>query len=283
MSIDVSQEEQQILDSIKIPVRPKALLTVSEEAEKEEPKFQVISQAIAEDVSISSAVLNIVNSAAFRRSNSISSIDQALNLLGLKRVLAIVNAVAVRNAVKTDVDLEEFWNLASCVAHASVVIAKELKRSHYGDDAYTLGLFHTAGVPIMMNRFEGYAEFYQRGEQEGWTLSIAKEKAEYNTTHATIAALMARQWGLPDSLTNAIYNQHYADGIFEDLSMSETTQSLIGILKMARHLCHAYMDTGLGDDEWLQVESQVFDFFKVSEDKWHAISDAVISALKEQN
>jgi len=283
MSIEVSPEEQKILDSIEIPVRPKALLAVSEEAEKSEPNFQVIVHAISGDVSISSAVLKVVNSAAFRRANAISSIDQALNMLGLKRVLAVVNAVAVRNAAKTDVNLEEFWNFASTVAHASVVIAKELKRAHFGDDVYTLGLFHTAGVPIMMNHFPSYAEFYQKGEQEGWTLSIDKEKATFNTTHTTIGALMAKQWGLPESIVSAIYNLHYADGVFDDLTMSETAQSFIGILKMARHLSRDYMQANCGEDEWLQVENQIFKFFKISEDKWLSIRDAVNTALSEQD
>ena len=135
----------------------------------------------------------------------------------------------------------------------------------------------------MMNRFDTYAAFYQKGEREGWTLSIEQEKIAYKTTNTTIGALMAQQWGLPESLTNAIYNLHYADGVFDDSSMSQTTQSLIGILKMARYLSHVHLDTGLGEDEWLQVESQVFSFFKLSDDKWLSIKDTVLTALNEQD
>jgi hypothetical protein len=88
---------------------------------------------------------------------------------------------------------------------------------------------------------------------------------------------------LPNSITNAIYNIHYADGIFDDSSMSETTQSLIGILKMARHLCHEYQEINCESDDWAQVESQVFGFFKISEDKWLIIKDAVIKGLSQGN
>lgn len=283
MLIEIEPQEQEILKSVKIPVRPKVLLTVSEEAKKEEPSFSIISHAIAEDVSISSAILKMVNSAAFSRPSPISSIDQALNMLGLKRVLAIVNAVAVRNASQSNADLEEFWNLASNVAHASVIISKQLKRSFLGDDAYTLGLFHTAGVPIMIARFKNYTDFYHQSEKKGWTLSIDREKEAFHTTHSSIGALMAQEWCLPNSITNAIYNIHYADGIFDDSSMSETTQSLIGILKMARHLCHEYQEINCESDDWVQVESQVFGFLKISEDKWLVIRDAVINGLRQGN
>lgn len=281
MSIKVSATEKKILDNIKIPVRPKALLTVSEEVEKAEPSFPVIAKTISEDVSISSAMLKVVNSAAFRRASAISSIDQALNMLGLKRVLAVVNAVAVQNAVKADVDLEPFWNYASCVAQASVLICKELKRAHFGDDAYTLGLFHTTGVPIMMNTFPGYSDFYKNGEEEGWIMAIDQEKNRFNTTHTTIGALMALQWRLPSSLVNAIYYQHYVDGVFDDASMSQTTQSLLGILKMARSISHKFLNTGVGEEEWHHVENQVFKFFKIDEDTWLSIRGNVMAVLSE--
>ena len=94
---------------------------------------------------------------------------------------------------------------------------------------------------------------------------------------------MAKQWGLPESIVSAIYNLHYADGVFDDLTMSETAQSFIGILKMARHLSRDYMQANCGEDEWLQVENQIFKFFKISEDKWLSIRDAVNTALSEQD
>ena len=281
MSIKVSAAEKKILDNIKIPVRPKVLLKVSEEADKAEPSFPVIAKTISEDVGISSAVLKVVNSAAFRRASAISSIDQALNILGLQRVLAVVNAVAVQNAVKVDVDLEPFWNFASCVAQASVLICKELKRAHFGDDAYTLGLFHTIGVPIMMNTFSGYEDFYRSGEEEGWILTIDQEKTRYNTAHTTIGALLALQWRLPSAIVNAIYYLHYSDDVFDDAAMSQTTQALLGILKMARRISHKFLNTGLGEEEWHHVENQVFRCFKIDEDTWLSIRDNVIAVLSE--
>ncbi len=77
----------------------------------------------------------------------------------------------------------------------------------------------------MMARFKSYVDFYHKAEKEGWTLSIDREKEAFRTTHSSIGALMAQEWSLPDSITNAIYNIHYADGVFDDLSMSETLRA----------------------------------------------------------
>lgn len=84
MAISITAKEKQILAKVNIPPRPQALMTITGEAKKTEPNIKVIADAIAEDAAISAAVLQVVNSAAFRRAKSISSIQQAVMTLGIK-------------------------------------------------------------------------------------------------------------------------------------------------------------------------------------------------------
>lgn len=114
--------------SSSLPPRPKILLAVTQEAEKTNANLTVIAKLIAEDVSISAAVLKIINSPAFRRPTAISSIDQAINLLGLKRVMSIVNTVAVREAIKTKYNLEDFWQYGAAVGTAGAFVAQYCKK-----------------------------------------------------------------------------------------------------------------------------------------------------------
>ena len=65
MPIEITDAEKKILASITIPPRPEVLLKLSAEAKKPEPNVSVIAHAITEDISISAAVLQVVNSAAF--------------------------------------------------------------------------------------------------------------------------------------------------------------------------------------------------------------------------
>lgn len=282
MTVEIEATERAILDRIELPPRPKALLTINEEAKQAEPRFAVISHAIVEDVSISAAVLKVVNSPAFRRPNPISAIDQALNMLGLKRVMSIVNAVSIRNATKSNVDLEEFWEFGSTVANASVLIAKQRKKMALMDDAYTLGLFHDAGVPVMITQFPDYYEFFQGAEQEGWTLSINKEKEQYGTTHTTLGALMAQEWSLPDHIVNAIYNLHYADGIFESGDLDDASLDLLAILKCAREIARMHLKQTSGNAEWLQVDSQVLEHMDMDDGEFADLCDAVIDSLTQE-
>lgn len=282
MAVQIAPQEQAILDSVEIPPRPKALMTVNEECKKDDPSFPNIVNAITEDVSISAAVLKVVNSAAFRRPNPISSIDQALNMLGLKRVLSIVNAVSVRNAINTDVDLESFWEYCSAVAHASVLVCKQLKMQALTDDAYTLGLFHAAGVPLLMSHFADYSEFFKSVENGNWNQLINQEQDRYHTTHTTIGALMAQDWSLPESIVDAIYNVHYVDGIFSGDELQEDTLKLLAILKLSRHLAFMYQHPDRDDEEWQDVEVQVCEFLDLDEGLFADIQADILPVLTEE-
>ena len=96
MAITITAEEKKILQSVTIPPRPQALLTVAAEAKQAEPSIPVIAKAINSDIAISSAILQVCNSAAFRRTREITSIDQAVMVLGLKRIIPLVKAVALK-------------------------------------------------------------------------------------------------------------------------------------------------------------------------------------------
>ncbi|CBL43735.1 Predicted signal transduction protein [gamma proteobacterium HdN1] len=281
MTIEIEQKERDILNGITLPPRPKALIAITEESRKPNANLAVIARAIASDVSISAAVLKVVNSAAFRRPAPITAIDAAVNLLGIKRVLAIVNAVAVRGAIKTKVDLEHFWQYGAAVANACVLTCKLLKKSGLMDDAYTIGLFHDAGIPVMIAKFADFHAFYTEAEQEGWTLSIDKEREKYGTTHSTIGAILAQEWTLPEPLVNAIYNLHYADGIFDSGDLDKTALDLLAVLKCGREFARQLLRDGSSDAEWVQVEEQVLAHLDLDEDRYSDLQNEVLSQLRE--
>ena len=87
MSISLTDKEKAILRSVSIPPRPEALIKFSEETKKSEPNISRVSEILQNDVGICAAILQVVNSSAFRRAKEIESIDQAIMILGLKRLI----------------------------------------------------------------------------------------------------------------------------------------------------------------------------------------------------
>ncbi len=265
MAIVITEQEKKILANVKIPPRPKALVTINEEMKKPEPSIQVIADTISEDPSISASVLFIVNSAAYRRQNVITSIHQAVMTLGIKRVFPLVKAVALKNSLPENHLLTTFWDTASLVASACSMYVRLLERPELVDNAYMMGLFHNAGVPVMLQAFDGYDLILHKGINEGWEDICEMEQKQFNTSHALLGAVLAKQWKLSTPMVDVIYYFHEVDGIFESGELSNLGLFLLCVLKLARSSVEGVLKNNPDTPEWLLVREQVLEYLEIDE------------------
>ncbi len=283
MSINITAAERQIIGSVTIPPRPEALLKVAAEAKKEEPEVPVIAKAISSDIGLSSAVLQVVNSAAFRRMREVESIDQAVMLLGLQRIIPLVKAVALRSSMQDSAKLSSFWKRSESIATASVAVAKALKKPGLVDQAYMLGLFHGAGVPIMFQHFRDYAGFLEMAERDGWDNYLEEEINRYQTSHSTIGAILAEKWVLPQEMIDVIYHLHEVDGLYSSGELSEESLDLLSVLKIARNAVHFIEFGDYDSQEWENVGDALQDYLGLSDADLDDIRSKTIEALEAEN
>ncbi|MCE2571329.1 HDOD domain-containing protein [Motilimonas eburnea] len=255
MAINITEQERALLKTISIPPRPEVLLTVSEEARKPEPNVAVIAKAVSSDVGIASAVLQVVNSAAFRRAKEIESIQQAVMMLGLKRIIPLVKAVALKSSMSNHPLLDDFWQQATTIAQACSGVAKLLGKEELIDNAYMLGLFHMSGVPVMMLGFEQYPDLYQQVDDLGWPELTEQEHKTFGTAHTTLGALLSQQWLLPKALVEIIYYQQDAAGFYQSKELPGVALDLLTILKIARHVAMKSCQS-----EWLTVQEPIAEY-----------------------
>jgi len=281
MTIAVTQKEREILSKVSIPPRPQALLTIAQEAKKEEPNVRVLSNAICEDAAISAAVLQVVNSAAFARDKQIASIQQAVMTLGIKRIFPLVKAVALKSALPESPALVQFWKSSSLVASACTMFCERLEKSELSDNAYMLGLFHNAGVPIMLQSFDNYQEILTKGIEEGWQDIVELEREQFGTSHTTLGALLAQQWKLPKSMIEVIYYCHDIDGIFESDELNHIGLYLLSILKLARSAADGVLNDNPNTPEWELVELPISELLDISLEHLIELREGVIKKLSD--
>jgi HD-like signal output (HDOD) protein len=266
MTIEITVAEKAILRDVTIPPRPEALLKISSEGKKEQPDMSIISQAISEDVGISSSVLQIVNSAAFRRVNKIQSIKQAVMTLGIKRLLPLIKSVALKSSMGESERLASFWDHASKIATVASFAAELLQKPALKDHAYMLGLFHNAGVPIMMLKYADYNEVLTLANTNGWNNVADLERQKYQTTHTVVGALLGQKWNLPAVMNDVIYYQFDVEDLYESGELSKTGLDLLSLLKLSRYVVD-YARTGHTENtEWAQVEDAILNHFNLSEE-----------------
>ncbi|WP_339482720.1 HDOD domain-containing protein [Pseudomonas sivasensis] len=272
MSQELSAEQiQQALQGISVPPQPQIMVDLQMEQYMPDPDLEVIARLISQDPGLSGALLKIVNSPYYGLSNKIASIQRAVNLLGSRSIINLINAQSIRGEMSDDtiVTLNRFWDTAQDVAMTCLTLAKRTG-SQTVDEAYALGLFHDCGVPLMLKRFPNYMTVLEQAYANAGPdcRVVDTENNAFNTNHAVVGYYTAKSWRLPEHVTDAIANHHNALVVFSDeSSRNPQVKNLLAILKMAEHICSSYRVLGNQsvDHEWNAIGPLVLDYVGLSD------------------
>jgi HD-like signal output (HDOD) protein len=265
------------LKGFAIPPRPQVLISLSDEMSKEEPDLKLIARQVGSDVGLSGAVLKTVNSPFFGLTKKISSVTQAVSLLGLKSVESLVTSIMLRASIGGDNrTLEHFWDSAERAAGIAAHIAASLPHGPR-DDAYSFGLFHNAAIPILSQRYPDYLKTLQFAGENGERSITEIEDERHAVNHATLGYLIAKAWFLPPSICEGIL-RHHDPTVFNDRDgISPQALTLIAITYLAEHFNdetlllgdHSQWDSmsekvlnhlGFQDGEYLNLKEEIAGF-----------------------
>lgn len=265
MSIDLDTKQiEKILQGISIPPQPQIMVDLQMEQFDPNPDIKRIANLIAQDVGLSGTMLKIVNSAAYGLANHITSVQQAVMLLGIKSVVNIVNGISIRGELSdTDiVALNSFWDTSMDIAVVSQSVAKQIGMPA-PEDAYALGLFHNAGIVLMSQRFKDYKATLVEAFSGQFERVIDLENVRYKTNHAVIGYYTARSWKLPKDICDAIADHHNVANVFSQDTVREAPKkSLLAVLKIAEYLCGNGLVLGQTseDVEWHAIKEYIYEF-----------------------
>jgi len=96
------------------------------------------------------------------------------------------------------------------------------------DVAQTFGLFCDVGIPLLMQRFSGYTKVLQAANVATEQSFTQVEQAHIQTDHALIGALMARSWGVSQTVCLAI-RLHHDYAVFQDPNVPDAVARLVAM------------------------------------------------------
>lgn len=251
--------QAEIDDTLKgfaIPPRPQVLISLGDEMNKDEPDLKLIARQVGGDVGLSAAVLKTVNSPFFGLKKKISSVTQAVSLLGLKSVDRLVTSIMLRNSfVCKSRSLEHFWDSAEKSAGIAAHIASSLPRGPR-DDAYSFGLFHNAAIPILNQRYPDYMHTLRMGAEIGDRPITEFEDQHHAVNHATLGYLIAKAWFLPPTICEGILRHHDPSAFDDTDEISPQALTLIAITYLAEHLNDELLSPG-SHSQWEPMREKV--------------------------
>lgn len=163
--------------------------------------------------------------------------------------------------------MNRFWDSAADVALSCQLVAQRL-RFHDPDMAYMLGLFHNAGIPLLMQRFADYPEVLAHSYLLEGHRIVDTENKLYQSNHAVVSFYAARSWKLPGILCRVIAEHHSAIDIFTEKDKTNPDEKyLLGILKLGEHLAGLSKTIGNNESdlEWQQIEASTLEYLGLSQ------------------
>jgi HD-like signal output (HDOD) protein len=171
-----------------------------------------IAAIISKDQAISSRVIRLVNSAFYGLSRRISSIQQAIVILGLRTVKNLVLGISVVKAFDdhsrmSSFDREQFWIHSFACAMESKLIAERI-HLHEPNDYFMAGLLHDIGLLIEEQYLhDEFIQLLNHSVKERLPFTEV-EKKYMGCTHGTIGEYVARKWNLSELFVNTIHFHH---------------------------------------------------------------------------
>ena len=273
-----------LLRRLNIPPCPSILRDIASELRKENCNQNQICRLIRSDVALSAAVLKIVNSASLGASRKISSINEAIILLGNQNLVNFVVSDLLKRTLNAPdkLRMERFWDRAAHNANVCALLAGRFAGT-CRETAYCFGLFHDSGMLLMMQRYPDYKDTLSLANQ-GEESFTSTEDARHGTDHATIGYLLTRNWGLSDVLCEAIRSHHeylvLDNGT--DRGISDEACTLIAINLIAEFIIGKFMHRN-EEFEWRRGATLVASFFGLSLTDLEDLVDDVLFHLQERD
>lgn len=195
-----------------IPPIPAVIVELVRALDDENSNMGTIARIIAKDPPMSMNVLKVANSAFYRLANKVSTVDHAVNMLGVKEISMICVSCGAYQALKPPRDagtfnLQEFWKHSVATGVIARTLCKELS---VGDrqTIYFGGLLHDIGK-VVLDRFahEVYKIIIQITHDECIPM-IEAEKKILGESHDVIGGLIMEKWKFPFVLADIARFHH---------------------------------------------------------------------------
>ena len=261
-------EEQQLmhmLNGVDIPPCPTVLMQLETELNKDNADQREIAMLISKDVALSGHVMQVANSPAFSTGQQFVSIMQAINVLGSRQLFNLVVSQLLKIALAGDpeVPMDRFWESSAQTARLSAELAKRL-RCVRPDVAYTFGLFHDCGIPLLMKRFPNTKEVLSEANLAEERKFTDVEDERLGTNHAVVGYFLARRWRLPSYLSEAMLHHHDFSVLSDPRNVvSDQAKALIAVCTLAEHIIRIHAQ-GDGEHEWHKAASGACQVFGLS-------------------
>jgi putative nucleotidyltransferase with HDIG domain len=189
--------------------------------------IEQIGEIISGDPALTASILKLVNSAFFGFAREVSSVVEAIQMLGVGVIRSLALCVELFSrfdgVVFKECSVDLIWNHSFQTA----ILARNIVRREGHDEkmmetAFTAGLLHDVGKLVLAaNVPVRYREVVSQARDRNCSLFVVEHEV-FQATHAEVGAYLLGIWGLPTALVEAVAF-HHTPGASADTGFSALT------------------------------------------------------------
>jgi HD-like signal output (HDOD) protein len=194
----------------ELPALPSVVARVLQETENPDACAATIERLISSEQVLAAKVLRVVNSAYYGLSGQVTSLGQAVVILGMHQIRNLVLSVSAIGTIKPKTAQQHetmrlFWLHSFGTAAATQYIAKRKRLSvRESETVFVGGLLHDMGRLFLFTNFSRtYEQVLKYAATRDIGIDLAEEKL-LGVSHGVIGAQMAEHWKLPAVLCDLI-------------------------------------------------------------------------------
>ncbi|MBW7903646.1 MAG: HDOD domain-containing protein [Rhodocyclaceae bacterium] len=279
--MDTLSELDSLIKRFDVPPCPAVVGELQRELRKEAANAARVARLISRDVGLAGAVMRLVNSPAFGTGRDVGSINEALQILGFGRIFDLVAGELLKKSLDAGGPrLDRYWDSAALCADLCADLACRLPGTKR-ETAYCFGLFHDCGIPLLMRRFPDYRQTLIAANAESGLGLLAVEEAKHGTSHPVVGYLLARTWGLSETLCEAIRAHHNYE-VLDPQSparLPDEVCALIAICAIAEHVASLHLRTR-EEGQWPAARGRVQAFFGLADADMNDLIDDMLLDLQ---
>ncbi len=190
------------------------LLEIEQALESPQCNLNTIGDAIQKDPDLTARLLRLANSPFFGFANRLSTVAEAVSLLGIQQIQDMIVASSVLEQFKgvpdNLVNKDSFWRHSLAVGLTARLLAME-RRLPKPDKYFVAGLLHDVGRLVLLAQATEWAQAVFELYQHEKMLLRDAEKKILGYDHQQIAAELLQSWSYPSALVQAV-EFHHAPG-----------------------------------------------------------------------
>lgn len=234
------------------------------------------------DLVLTSQVLKIVNSSYFNHPKSVSTIDEALVILGVGPFQKIILALSVYT-VYTEIsilykpEIGKIWKHAFLTGLA-IKRWSELNAKSDSGEMFSAGLLHDIGKIVLAREFGSeYLLLIRKTNQENAKL-MDIEKHYFGYNHCEIGEALLRYYNLPENIILMV-RHHHTPGHFDRKDSRYTSIKTVYLGNILAHLLEIKKQNIQGI---MDIDSSFENIFQFTSDEINDILNLIRYDVKEE-